>query len=165
MNYLEHKIIPFDQLGPWRDGRVGERLIVTNGCFDIVHLGHIYYLVKARRMGTFLLIGLNSDKSVKARKGQNRPINKELDRALFLCAFDFVDAVCVFPDKTAAEFLNLSRPSVYVKGGDYDESTMDVKEKGVLEKCESEIVFTDYIKNKSTSNIISVINSGEQRGH
>jgi len=116
-------------------------------------------------MGTFLLIGLNSDKSVKSRKGQNRPINKELDRALFLCAFDFVDAVCVFPGKTATEFLNLSRPSVYVKGGDYNESTMNIKEKTALEKCESEIVFTDYIENKSTSSIISVINSGEHGGH
>ena len=161
MNYLEHKIIPFDRLGSWRDSLLGERLIVTNGCFDIVHLGHIHSLTKATRMGTFLLIGLNSDKSVKSQKGQNRPINKELDRALFLCVFDFVDGVCVFPGNTATEFLNLSRPSVYVKGGDYNELTMNVEEKGALKRHKSEIVFTDYIKNKSTSNIISVINSGE----
>ena len=162
MKQLEHKIIPFNRLGSWRDNLIGEKLVVTNGCFDIVHLGHIHYLSKARRMGTFLLVGLNSDKSVKSQKGQSRPINKESERALFLCAFDFVSAVCVFPGKTATQFLDLSRPNVYVKGGDYNQDTMNNEEKGVLEKHESRLAFTDYIENKSTTNIISVIKEEEK---
>ena len=159
------KIIPFEKLKTWRDSLVGERVVVTNGCFDIVHLGHIHYLRKAKERGTLLLVGLNSDKSVKLLKGKNRPINNETDRALFLLAFDFVDFTCVFPDKTAADFLDLARPSVYIKGGDYNKSNIISSEKEVLTRHKSEIVFTDYVENKSTSNIISVINRGEHSGH
>jgi D-beta-D-heptose 7-phosphate kinase/D-beta-D-heptose 1-phosphate adenosyltransferase len=159
------KILPFEKLKEWRNSLIGEKIVVTNGCFDIVHLGHIHYLRKAKDMGTLLLVGLNSDKSVKLLKGKNRPINNEVDRCLFLLAFDFVDFTCVFPDKTATDFLDLSRPEVYIKGGDYSESNIINSEKEVLIRHKSKIVFTDYVENKSTSNIISVINSGEHSGH
>ena len=159
------KVIPFEKLKKWRDSLLGERIAVTNGCFDIVHLGHVHYLKKAKNMGTLLLVGLNSDKAVKLLKGKNRPINNETDRALFLLSFDFVDFTCVFPDKTAAHFLDLARPSVYIKGGDYNESSIITSEKEVLAKHKSEIAFTDYVQNKSTSNIISVINGGEHSRH
>jgi D-beta-D-heptose 7-phosphate kinase/D-beta-D-heptose 1-phosphate adenosyltransferase len=159
------KVVPFEKLKKWRDSLIGERLVVTNGCFDIVHLGHVHYLMKAKGAGTLSLVGVNSDKSVKSLKGQNRPINNETDRALFLCAFDFVDFVCVFPEETATRFLDLARPTVYIKCGDYNESNIISSEKEVLIRHKSEIMFTDYIENKSTSNIISVINSSEHRGH
>ena len=162
---LTDKIIPFEKLKKWRDSLLGERVVVTNGCFDIVHLGHIRYLMESRNRGTLLLVGLNSDKSVKSLKGKSRPINGEVDRALFLCAFNFVDFACIFPDKTATQFLDLARPTVYAKGGDYNESNIINSEKEVLIRHKSEIVFTDYVENKSTTNIISVINSGEHSGH
>ena len=165
MIHLSDKVIPFEKLKEWRDSLIGERVVVTNGCFDIAHLGHVDYLMTARGAGRLLLVGVNSDKSVKSLKGQNSPVNNETDRALFLCAFDFVDFVCVFPEETATRFLDLARPSVYIKGGDYNESNIISSEKEVLTKHKSEIAFTDYVQNKSTSNIISVINSGEHRGH
>lgn len=148
------KIIRFHDLGQWRKKLKTVQLVVTNGCFDIVHLGHISYLNEARKFGTKLLIGINDDKSVKRLKGRSRPINNERDRALFLAAFPFVDAVCIFPGKRATKFLDLAKPKVYVKGGDYDISSMYIGERKVLEKHKTEIKFANFMKNKSTSSII-----------
>ena len=115
---------------------------------------HISYLKEARKFGSKLLVGINDDKSVKQLKGPSRPINNERDRALFLAAFPFVDAVCIFPGKRATKFLDLAKPKVYVKGGDYDISSMYIGERKVLEKYKTEIKFAKFVENKSTSSII-----------
>ena len=97
----------------------GRKLVVTNGCFDILHLGHVTYLENARNHGDALLLGVNGDIAVTGLKGPGRPVNSETDRAAVLAALQSVDAVCIFTDKTATKFLAAAQPDIYVKGGDY----------------------------------------------
>jgi D-beta-D-heptose 7-phosphate kinase/D-beta-D-heptose 1-phosphate adenosyltransferase len=97
----------------------GEKIVFTNGCFDILHAGHVYYLEKAREMGGKLIVGLNSDLSVKRLKGETRPINTQKNRALLLSAMEFVDAVILFDEDTPTELIKNVMPDVLVKGGDY----------------------------------------------
>ena len=97
----------------------GESVVFTNGCFDILHVGHISYLEQAARLGRHLIIGLNSDSSVKKLKGETRPLVSELDRARLLSALACVDAVVIFEQDTPAELIKLIRPDILVKGGDY----------------------------------------------
>ncbi|MDD5496602.1 MAG: D-glycero-beta-D-manno-heptose 1-phosphate adenylyltransferase [Candidatus Omnitrophica bacterium] len=97
----------------------GKRIVFTNGCFDILHYGHIKYLHDAKRLGDILVIGLNSDRSVKALKGSGRPINKALDRARVLAALGFVDLVTVFDEETPAKLIKRIEPDILVKGGDW----------------------------------------------
>lgn len=96
-----------------------EILIFTNGCFDVLHFGHIYYLSQAADLGTKLIIGLNSDESVKRLKGETRPINNENDRAFILASLFFVDAVIIFNEDTPENLIKLINPNILVKGGDY----------------------------------------------
>src|SRR6185436_387277 len=119
-------ILPAAALGEWRKKlrEQRQRLVVTNGCFDLLHAGHVSYLEAARNCGDALLVGLNGDASVRSLKGEGRPLNPETDRAVVLAALANVDAVCVFPEIRATRFLELARPDVYVKGGDYTLDTM-----------------------------------------
>ena len=103
----------------------GRKLVVTNGCFDILHLGHVTYLESARNFGDSLLVGVNDDDATRQLKGAGRPVNPEADRAAVLAALASVDGVCVFADKTAIKFLSAARPDIYVKGGDYTLETLD----------------------------------------
>lgn len=96
-----------------------KRLVVTNGCFDLLHLGHVTYLETARNLGDALLVGLNSDSSVQGLKGPGRPVNNENDRAAVLAALESLDGVCIFSEVSALRFLTVAQPDVYVKGGDY----------------------------------------------
>jgi D-beta-D-heptose 7-phosphate kinase/D-beta-D-heptose 1-phosphate adenosyltransferase len=97
----------------------GLKVVFTNGCFDILHLGHVHYLSEARRLGDLLVVGLNSDASVRRLKGEGRPIVPQEDRAGLLCALSSVDYVCVFDEDTPGELIRLVSPDVLVKGGDY----------------------------------------------
>jgi len=97
----------------------GKKLVVTNGCFDLLHLGHVTYLENGRNLGDALLVGLNADASVQQLKGEGRPINTESDLAAVLAALQSVDGVCIFSDKTATRFLSVAQPDIYLKGGDY----------------------------------------------
>ncbi len=97
-----------------------KKIVFTNGCFDVIHFGHVDYLSKARNLGDFLVIGLNSDASVKRLKGDSRPINEEHARAFVLAAMEFVDAVVVFEEDTPKNIIEDIIPDVLVKGGDYD---------------------------------------------
>lgn len=97
----------------------GEKIVFTNGCFDIIHRGHVEYLAKAADLGTKLIMGLNTDESVRRLKGPTRPVNDEYARALVLSAFEFVDAVAFFADDTPYELIKKVQPDVLVKGGDY----------------------------------------------
>lgn len=153
---FHEKIIPLDQLAAWRKGLAesGFRLVVTNGCFDVLHVGHVRYLEAARDLGDVLLVGLNSDESVRSLKGPTRPVNPETDRAIVLAALQCVNAVCVFPEVTATRFLELARPDVYAKGGDYTIETIPTAERAGVEQAGGTIQFLPFIPGKSTTGII-----------
>ncbi|TAD99287.1 MAG: D-glycero-beta-D-manno-heptose 1-phosphate adenylyltransferase [Bacteroidetes bacterium] len=102
----------------WREK--GEKVVFTNGCFDILHLGHIDYLEKAKALGNKLIVALNSDRSVRKLKGDGRPINKEHSRARMLAALAFVDGVVIFDEQTPLEIIMLLKPDILVKGSDYE---------------------------------------------
>jgi len=125
--------------------------VVTNGCFDLLHLGHVTYLEAARNQGDLLLVGVNADAAVKGLKGAGRPVNPEEDRALVLAALESVSAVTIFPDKTATEFLSLAQPDTYVKGGDYTLETINQDERRVVEKAGGRIVLLSFVEGRSTT--------------
>ena len=119
----------------WRKGLRDQqkKLVVTNGCFDILHLGHVSYLEAARGQGDALLVAVNGDASVRGIKGPGRPLNPEAERALVLAALASVDAVCVFHEPDAMHLLALVEPEVYVKGGDYTIDTINQDERRLVE--------------------------------
>jgi rfaE bifunctional protein nucleotidyltransferase chain/domain len=132
----------------------GKRLVVTNGCFDLLHLGHVRYLRAARALGDVLAVGLNGDQSVRELKGADRPINNERDRAELLAAIEDVDFVAIFPEVRATQFLETVAPEIYVKGGDYTSDTLNAEERAVMEKSGTEIRFIPFEPGYSTSRII-----------
>jgi len=156
MKSAENKIIAWDQLPVWRAAlrANGQKLVVTNGCFDLLHRGHVTYLEAARAQGDLLLVGLNNDASVRELKGPNRPINPEGDRALVLAALQSVDAVCVFPDRTALRLLELVQPDVYVKGGDYDLNTINQDERRLVEQRGGKVVVLANVPGRSTTALL-----------
>src|SRR5438045_380195 len=117
---FRNKMVSGDELDAWRAAvrARGETLVVTNGCFDILHLGHVTYLEQARNLGDALLVGVNGDDAVRALKGEGRPINSEADRAAVLAALEAVSGVSIFSEKRATKFLKAAQPDIYVKGGD-----------------------------------------------
>src|SRR5215471_3355789 len=102
----------------------GKKLVATNGCFDLLHVGHVRYLQAARALGDFLVVGLNGDRSVRELKGAGRPITTQSDRAEILAALECVNLVAIFPETRATKFLAAVHPAVYVKGGDYTSETL-----------------------------------------
>lgn len=159
-NRKTNKFIPFDRLEELRKScSLYYKTVATNGCFDILHSGHIYYLQEAKKMGHLLVVGINSDKSVRAIKGDNRPINSQMDRAYVLSALECVDYVTIFPQKTAANFLKKLRPTIYVKGGDCPIAKLPAAERKVLDSFNSSIIVVNYLEGKSTTNTIKRVNS------
>ena len=132
----------------------GKRLVVTNGCFDLLHLGHVRYLRAARALGDVLAVGLNGDQSVRELKGADRPINNERDRAEVIAALEDVDFVAIFPEVRATRFLKTVAPEIYVKGGDYTSDTLNAEERAVMEKSGTEIRFIPFEPGYSTSRIL-----------
>jgi len=135
----------------------GKRLVATNGCFDLLHIGHVRYLQAARALGDFLAVGLNGDRSVRELKGSGRPITKESDRGEFLGALQCVDLVTVCPQLRATEFLAAVRPAIYVKGGDYRSETLNEEERAVLKEIGAEIRLVPFEAGYSTSGLIDQI--------
>src|SRR5436309_13229373 len=129
----------------------GKKLVATNGCFDLLHVGHVRYLQAARALGDLLVVGLNSDRSVRELKGNGRPITAERDRAEILAALQCVDLVTIFPELRATQFIAASHPAVYVKGGDYTSETLDADESAILGKIGAEIRIIPFEKGYSTS--------------
>lgn len=156
---LREKIIPWDKLPEWRAAfRVtGKMLVVTNGCFDILHLGHVTYLEKARNHGGGLLVGVNGDDAARQLKGPSRPVNVEKDRAAVLAALASVDGVCIFAEKTAVNFLAAARPDIYVKGGDYTLDTLNQEERRTVEQAGGKIVIIPLVPGKSTTALLEKI--------
>jgi len=153
------KIIAWDKLPEWRAAfrATGRKLVVTNGCFDILHLGHVTYLELARNLGDALLVGVNGDDATRQLKGAGRPVNSEADRAGVLAALASVDGVCIFADKSAAKFLSAARPDIYVKGGDYTLDTLNQEERRVVESAGGKIVILPLVPGKSTTALLKKI--------
>ena len=137
----------------------GKKLVATNGCFDLLHVGHVRYLQAARNLGDALAVGLNGDGSVCDLKGPGRPINNENDRAEVLAALECVDFVVIFPEIRATRFLEAVAPQIYVKGGDYSSGTLDAEEQSVLKKAGAEIRLIPFEAGYSTSATIKQLKS------
>ena len=154
------KILPLKKLPVWRQKlrESNRRLVVTNGCFDLLHAGHVTYLEQSAAQGDLLLVGCNGDDSVRELKGSGRPVNAEEDRALVLAGLESVGAVVVFHEKNAVNFLRMAQPDVYVKGGDYTLETLVTDEREVIEESGGEIVIIPFVPGKSTSSIIERMN-------
>jgi rfaE bifunctional protein nucleotidyltransferase chain/domain len=132
----------------------GKRLVLTNGCFDLLHTGHVRYLEEARRCGDSLIVAVNSDDSVRELKGPDRPLNNELDRAEVLAALRCVDHVTIFAGKRVTEVIRLLRPAVYAKGGDYTLETLDPGEREALDAVGARICLLQLVPGRSTTGIL-----------
>lgn len=133
----------------------GKKVVTTNGCFDILHLGHVRILEAARQLGDVLIVGINSDDSVKRLKGPQRPINTEMDRAEVLGALKSVDYVSVFSEDTPVEFLKVVKPDIHVKGADYLPSQL--AETPVVESFGGRVEILQLVAGKSTTNVLAII--------
>jgi D-beta-D-heptose 7-phosphate kinase/D-beta-D-heptose 1-phosphate adenosyltransferase len=153
------KLIAWDDLPAWRKNfrASGKKLVVTNGCFDILHLGHVTYLETARNFGDALLLGVNGDDAVRGLKGPGRPVNSQTDRALVLAALQSIDAVCIFTDTRATQFLAAAQPDIYVKGGDYTLETLDQNERRAVESAGGKIRLVPFVPGKSTTGLLEKI--------
>jgi rfaE bifunctional protein nucleotidyltransferase chain/domain len=149
-----NKVKPLKQLKKItaRLKRKGKKIVFTNGCFDIIHYGHIKYLEKCKRLGDFLVIGLNSDSSVKKIKGKNRPVTGEKERAAVLSALEFVDFVTLFRDITPEKLIKAITPDVLAKGGDW--RVKDIAGGEHVKKAGGRVVSIPFVKGYSTTRII-----------
>lgn len=132
-----------------------EKIVFTNGCFDVLHKGHIEYLAQAANLGTKLIIGLNSDASVKRLKGENRPVNDENARALALASLIFVDEVILFDTDTPYDLIDYVQPDVLVKGGDYNPE--EIVGYDIVKAKNGKIVTIDFVEGYSTTSILNKI--------
>jgi rfaE bifunctional protein nucleotidyltransferase chain/domain len=132
----------------------GRKVVFTNGCFDLLHVGHVRYLAAARALGDVLAVGINGDQSVRGLKGPGRPINNERDRAEVLAALESVDLVTIFPQARATRLIEAIRPDIYVKGGDYTPETLNPEERDALDKVGAEVSIIPFEAGYSTSRII-----------
>lgn len=138
-----------------KKSREGKKVVFTNGCFDLLHPGHVKYLQKAKALGDILVIGLNSDSSVKKIKGGGRPIMAQGDRATVLSALACVDYVVIFGEDVPLNLVSAIKPDVYVKGGDYTEA--DIPEAKVVRKYGGEVTIVEFFEGNSTTNIIKKV--------
>lgn len=130
----------------------GERVVFTNGCFDILHRGHVAYLAQARALGDRLVIGVNTDASVRALKGAGRPVVQQDDRAYVLAGLESVDAVTLFDEETPAELIAALLPDVLVKGGDYTPDT--VVGRDIVEAAGGRVVIIPFVSGRSTTGLL-----------
>lgn len=151
-----HKILTGRSVDKFRVDNFDKKIVFTNGCFDILHVGHIRYMQEAAKLGDILIVGLNSDASVKRLKGPERPVNNQDDRAEMLSSLEFVDYVVVFDEDTPYELIKKIQPDVLVKGGDYNPD--NVVGKDIVEARGGELILLDFVEGKSTTNIINKIN-------
>ena len=175
MNKLWHdthrKILARDELAREvkRRQQAGERAVFTNGCFDLLHLGHVRYLQEARAQGDFLILGLNNDSGVRALKGLGRPLVPELERAEILAALSCVDYITIFAEATAGPLVQLLQPAIYVKGGDYANAdsrqpdTSRLPEAKVVQEYGGSVRLIPYLAHHSTTELIAAIKQLPER--
>ena len=142
-----------EQVFQWRV--LGKKMVFTNGCFDLLHAGHVRYLEQAKALGDVLIVGINSDASVARLKGEKRPIVGEQHRGEIVCALRCVDAITIFEQDTPLDLIRLIRPDVYVKGGDYTKETLP--EYPVVTQYGGEVLILDFVQGCSTSQLIATI--------
>ena len=162
LDIIKRKVIDLNQLqhALYRWRFLSKRLVFTNGCFDILHLGHIDYLSKASDLGDILIVGVNSDASTSRLKGPHRPINNEEQRSILLAAMHFIDAVIVFDDPTPLELIKMVRPDVLVKGSDYNLS--NIVGADVVQAYNGQVKTIDFLPGYSTTLIEEKIISGKK---
>ena len=153
---MSEKIVKPDRLAAIAESlRVqGRNLVLTNGCFDLLHTGHVRYLQAARALGDALAVAINGDDSVRALKGEGRPLNTESHRAEIVAALACVDYVVTFPEVRVTRLIEKVRPSIYVKGGDYTPASLHPEERAALEKVGAEIRILPFEPGHSTSGLI-----------
>ncbi len=152
-----HKILTPSELSSFRNEHKDKKIVFTNGCFDILHVGHKRYLEQASTLGDIFVIGVNSDASVKRLKGPTRPVNLEQDRMEILSALGFVDYVVLFDEDTPYELIKTIQPDILVKGGDY--TIENVVGRDIVEARGGRVELIQFVEGKSTSNIINKINT------
>ena len=135
--------------------KLGKKIVFTNGVFDILHVGHLTYLEEAKSFGDILIVGVNSDSSVKVNKGDKRPINSETDRAKMILGLKPVDYAVIFDEKTPMEIISKIKPNVHIKGGDYKKE--DLPETPIVESNGGEVKILSFVDNKSTTGVIEKI--------
>jgi rfaE bifunctional protein nucleotidyltransferase chain/domain len=153
---MSEKILNPDRLAAIADAMraEGRKLVLTNGCFDLLHVGHVHYLQAARALGDALVVALNGDDSVRELKGAGRPLNIEGDRAEVVAALECVDHVVIFQEVRVTRLIERVRPSIYVKGGDYTRASLDPEERAALEKIGTEVRIVPFEQGHSTSGLI-----------
>jgi rfaE bifunctional protein nucleotidyltransferase chain/domain len=153
---LGGKVVALAEVAGFREKlrRDHRKVVATNGCFDLLHVGHLKYLTQARAFGDFLWVGLNGDASVRELKGEGRPLVPEADRAELLAAWRVVDAVTIFPAVRATDFLSAVKPDVYVKGGDYTAESLNSEEAKALKESGAKIEIVGLVPGKSTTNLV-----------
>ena len=158
----DSKILSAAELSAVRDSldAQGRRMVFTNGCFDLLHVGHVRYLQQARALGDVLVVAVNGDESVRALKGPSRPINSEDDRAEVLAALSCVDYVTIFHTPRVTDVVSVVKPHLYVKGGDYTPESLDQGEVAALRAAGSEIRILPLVPGKSTTATIGKMSAG-----
>ena len=153
------KLLSLQELQALLAQRAGQTVVFTNGCFDILHAGHVSYLRQARELGDLLIVGLNSDASVRRLKGNNRPINGQAERAEVLGGLEFVDYTVIFEEDTPLELIRAINPDILVKGSDYENKEVAGRE--WVESHGGQVILLDFMEGKSTTNIINRIKEHE----
>ena len=157
MDVAVTKILDQAKASDLRDKYAGKTVVFTNGCFDILHVGHVRYLAAAKRLGDILVVGLNSDASVRELKGIGRPLNSQYDRAEVMAALEAVDHVIIFAEKRVSHLLRQMRPQIYAKGGDYTVDSLDSEEVAALKEINARIEILPLVPGKSTSKLVQTI--------
>lgn len=160
---VDYKIVSLSSLKPdvdhWKSE--GKKIVFTNGCFDILHYGHIHFLSMAKEEGDILIVGLNSDESVTKLKGENRPINNEKSRSFLMASLDFVDRVCLFGEDTPKMLIDEIVPDILVKGGDY--KAEEIVGFHTVTKNGGKVIALDYVEGYSTSSLEEKIRSMQKK--
>ena len=153
---LKTKILSLEELAARAEElrRADVRVVLTNGCFDLLHVGHVRYLEEARKLGDILAVAVNGDESVRALKGAGRPINSAIDRAEVLAALCCVDFVTIFPEKRVTNVIEKVRPAIYAKGGDYTLESLHPEELSTLTQVGAEVEIVPLVPGKSTTRLL-----------
>jgi D-beta-D-heptose 7-phosphate kinase/D-beta-D-heptose 1-phosphate adenosyltransferase len=133
----------------------GRKVVFTNGCFDLLHVGHVHYLKEARKQGDLLIVGLNDDESTRHIKGPGRPLMLQEDRAEILAALECIDYVVIFSERTAERLVRILKPDIYVKGGNY--KVEELPEAKVVAEYGGQVYLTSLTRGRSTTNLLSAI--------
>ena len=156
---IQDKIVSADSLAARLDSERRPKVVFTNGCFDLLHQGHLNYLARARQLGDMLIVGLNSDHSVRRLKGEGRPVNDERSRALMLASLQVVDYVVLFDEDTPYNIISMLQPDVLVKGGDYDLS--QIVGADIVKARGGKVLAIDFLPGYSSTTIIEKIKNAE----